>query len=340
MNQVLICNHYEIRLDVLLAGLKLLNPRRILVHAPNGLKHLYACIEETLRSFSLESIYLSASPGYGACDLPLEEAMAVKADVIIHLGHEKYSISNAYSHQDTKVLYVPVFYRRRISEDLLKNLYDVLEGLNAKKVTLSSTLIETQVKKQVFEYLVQKGISLYNVERPILGCLYDHVISLDSDVDAHVVVAGGVFHALGLGLLATRPVIALDPYLNKVWIASTEASKVLRKRLYIILRAKETLGNGVGLIIGTRPGQHRPILVNSIEKLALSKGYRLYRILSSYLTIERLMAIDSALNLDLYVITSCPRLPIDDLSEFYKPVLTPGEFIMLVTGNERYIYPW
>lgn len=340
MSQVLICDHYEIRLDALLAGLKHLNPRRILVHAPNGLKHLYACIEEALKSSSLEGMYFSTSPGYGACDIPLEEAITVKADVIVHLGHERYSLPNAYGDQNVEVLYVPVFYRRQVSEDLLKNLYDVLEGFNAKKVTISSTLIETQIKEQVFEYLVQRGVLSYSVKIPILGCLYDHVISLDNAVDAHVVVAGGVFHALGLGLLAAKPVIALDPYLNKVWIASTEASKVLKRRLYTVLKAKETLGNRVGLVIGARPGQHRPTLVSNIEKLALSKGYKIYRILSSYLTIERLIAIDNALNLDFYVITSCPRLPIDDLSEFYKPVLTPGEFIMLATGCERYIYPW
>lgn len=317
-----------------------MNSRRILVHAPNGFKHLYTCLEGPLRSLDIEEVYFSSSPGYGACDIPTEEAEVLKADLIVHLGHSAYPLSENARSLSTKTVYVPVYYKRALSTDLLENLYNTLKSLRVESATLSSTLVELHLKKRVSEYLVQRGIAIYDVDKPILGCLFSHVIALESRVGAHVVIAGGSFHAIGLGLVASKPIVVLDPYMNRLWTAIDEVNKVLKKRLYIILKARESPGNKVGLVVGTRPGQYRPVLSSYIEQLALDKGYRVYKVTSSYLTFDRLVAIDSALDLDFYIVVSCPRLPIDDLAEFHKPVLTPGEFIMLLTGSDKYLYPW
>ncbi|MEM0246099.1 MAG: diphthamide biosynthesis enzyme Dph2 [Desulfurococcaceae archaeon] len=340
MGQVLSCNDYVIPFDAVVKAVRSVNPRRVLIHAPNGFKHLYTCLEERLRSFSIEEVYFSSSPGYGACDIPVEEAEVLKTNLVIHLGHDEYFLQESTGIPGMRIVYVPVYYQRALSTDLLESLYNTLKSLSAERVALSSTLVESLLKKQVSEYLARKGIVLYDTDKPILGCLYSHVVALESKADAHVVIAGGLFHAVGLGLVASRPVIAVDPYMNRLLMASNEAHKVLRKRLYAVLKARESTGNRVGLVVGTRPGQYRPTLSSYIERLALDKGYRVYKVASSYLTLDRLIAMDSALNLDFYVVTSCPRLPIDDLADFHKPVLTPGEFIMLLTGSDKYLYPW
>lgn len=314
-------------------------PRRILIHAPNGLKHLYICIEEFLNSLDVFDIHFSTSPGYGACDIPVDEAESIKADLLIHIGHEEYYISSTQD-RFVKLLYIPVYYKNELKDNILDRLHDDLKHRGIRSISLSSTLLEKHLVKRVKDHLESKGLAVFEADRPILGCFYSHVISMENIVDAHVVVAGGLFHAIGLGLIASKPVIALDPYMGRLWNASEEAGKVLRKRFYIILRAKESPGNRMGLIMGTRLGQYREFINSYIEREALLRGFKVYRIASSYLTIDRLIAIDSALDLDFYVITSCPRLPIDDLSEFHKPVLTPGEFIVMITGSDKYIYPW
>jgi Diphthamide synthase subunit DPH2 len=44
---------------------------------------------------------------------------------------------------------------------------------------------------------------------------------------------------------------------------------------------------------------------------------------------------------EAFVVTSCPRLPVDDLYEYEKPVLTPGEAFMALQGRlEPYMFPW
>ncbi len=334
-----ICDLYNIQLNNILEELKVLKTRRILLHAPDGLKPLYECLESKLRELGVD-IFYSSEPAYGACDIPLEEARRAPVDVVLHIGHEEYALREQGTNAEIRVLYIPVYYTVNLEESTLEHLYRLLVSSNIKSVTVSSTLIESFQRKQVAQYLREKSLNVHEISTPILGCYYGPVAALDSSVEAHVVVSGGIFHPIGVGLISSKPVIVVDPYLQRVWSAREEADRVLKKRFFLFLKARDLLGGKLGLLIGGRPGQFRPTLVEYLESVARVFRFKVYKIVSSYLTLERLVAIDNGLQLDLYVVTSCPRLPIDDLAEFYKPVLTPGEFIMLVTKSEKYIYPW
>ncbi len=329
------CGSYEIDISKIVTEAR--SWQKILLHAPNGLKHLYSCLLSLFERLNIET-YLSLSPGYGACDLPLDEAETLGVDALIHLGHEEYPLVERSVR--SRVLYIPVYYRGTISEDLASKLVDTLKSMGIKALTVSSTLIESKQRELVAKYLAERGFRVYNVYRPILGCHYIGPLAYEKDVDAHLVVGGGLFHPLGLGLVSSKVVLALDVYQQRIWNASEESLKILKKRLYMIASLRASNARRMGLIIGSRCGQYRPSVANRIEEEAKRAGYEVYKIMSSYLTLERLIAIDDALRLDFYVVTSCPRLPIDDLGDFYKPVLTPGEFMMLVRGIERYIYPW
>jgi 2-(3-amino-3-carboxypropyl)histidine synthase len=330
-----LCNLYDIELDTLYRLIEK-GVKRVLLHAPDGFKPLYKCVAGVFEGRGIE-LFFSSSPGYGACDVPVEEAEALGVDVLIHLGHL------GYFHHGFKpgvsIVYIPVYARPMISEGMLGELTSYLRSQGIIGVSISSTIVEEKIRRIIAEHLSLNGFRIHEVHSPLLGCLYTHVASLDDKVDAHLVIAGGIFHPLGLALVSRKPVVVLDPYRGRVWSASEEAQKTLRKRLLKIYEAKVS-GARVGLVIGSRLGQYRSWLIEKLEKEALEKGYRVYKVSSTYLSIERLIAIDNALNLDIYVVTSCPRLPIDDLDDFYKPVLTPGEFLMLLTGLEKYVYPW
>jgi len=334
-----LCGLYTIQLKAALEKIRELNARRVLLHAPDGLKPLYECVESCLQRLHVEVLY-SSEPAYGSCDLPLDEARETGVDVVLHIGHEEYTLRERVWGSDITVVYVPVYYTVVLDNTLLESLYRLLVEAGVQRVSVSSTLIESSQRAQVARYLRVKGLLVREVSTPLLGCYYGPVVALDETVDAHVVVSGGAFHPLGLGLISLKPILVVDPYSHRVWSAREEADKVLKKRFYVLLRARDVWGGRLGLITGGRPGQYRRVLVEYLERVARSSGFRVYKITSSYTTIERLVAIDNALRLDLYVVASCPRLPVDDLSEFYKPVLTPGEFIMLATGSEKYIYPW
>ncbi|MCC6034206.1 MAG: diphthamide biosynthesis enzyme Dph2 [Desulfurococcaceae archaeon] len=339
MSQRDICDLYNIRLNSILEKLKALKTRKILLHAPDGLKSLYKCLESALRELGVEVFY-SSEPAYGACDIPLEEARITHVNVVLHIGHEEYVLQEQDISAEIKVFYIPVYYTVKLEENVLEYLYKLLVDGNIKNVTVSSTLIESLQRKQVAQYLREKGLNVHEISTPILGCYYGPIAILDSSVDAHVVVSGGVFHPIGVGLISNKPIIVVDPYSQRVWLAREEVDRVLKKRFFLLLKARDLFEGKLGLIIGGRPGQFRPALVEYLENIAKTFKFKVYKIVSSYLTLDRLIAIDNGLQLDLYVVASCPRLPIDDLAEFYKPVLTPGEFIMLIARSEKYIYPW
>lgn len=337
-SELLTCGSYEVSLKPILSLLKNRKIKSFLIHAPNGLKHIYTCLSIFLQERGFE-VYVSAAPGYGSCDIPLDEAEALGVGGIIHVGHEKYELTEE-TPGGLPILYLPVYYKGGVSERVLGEIYSLVKEKKYLKLTISSTLTDVYSRRIIRDYLVERGVHVFEVEKPILGCLYGHVLVYDGIVDAHLVVAGGVFHALGLGLVSTKPVLAVDPYMSKVWNASVEAFKVLKQRLFKIYEARSKAGRKLGLIIGSRLGQYRPKLARYIEEEAIRSNYIVYKITAGYVDRERLIAIDDALKLDLYVVTNCPRLPIDDLGDFYKPVLTPGEFLMLTRGIEKYVYPW
>lgn len=309
----------------------------VLIHAPDGLKPLYKCLERKLREQGV-SAYFSSSPGYGACDIPFEEAEAIGAKAIIHLGHLEYPLAGK-PREDVEVFYVPVYFKGHVSEETLLRLESALKRLGASRITLSSTLIEERVRGFLSKRLRDLGFYVIEAQRPVLGCYYSHVLAHDREVDAHVIIAGGLFHALGLAISAAKPTIAVDPYKGEVRDMREDAMRALKKRMYKVFLAKSS-GRRLGIVVGSRPGQARDWLNRALAERAKERGYEVYMIASTYVNLERLIAIDNALSLDLYVVTSCPRLPIDDLDDFYKPVLTPGEFLMLIEAVDRYVYPW
>lgn len=331
------CFEFEIPFQLLHDFIKELNPRSLILHAPDGLKTLYKCIENKIPN-GIE-IYYSSSPGYGACDIPVDEADSIGADGIIHIGHLEYPFPTRLE-SNVKILYLPVYYNRLLTEETLSIISQRLREKSALSVTVSSTIVESKIRKQLHDYLSGRGINSHEVLSPILGCMYAPLARLDSNVDAHIIVAGGLFHHLGAYLSLRKPIISVDPYRLEVVDYSSEFKKYIVKRLFLVSKVKNTPVRTVGLIVGARPGQYRFELVRFLKERAENRGYKPYIISSAYLSIERLIAIDNSLGLDFYVVTSCPRLPIDDLADFYKPVLTPGEFLMILDNREEYVFPW
>ncbi|MEM1921353.1 MAG: diphthamide synthesis protein, partial [Desulfurococcaceae archaeon] len=130
-------------------------------------------------------------------------------------------------------------------------------------------------------------------------------------------------------------------YKNVVWNTREFVKKVIAKRMFLVSMLRNSGFRTIGLIIGLKPGQYRPSIIEYLIKLSEENNIEYYVIQTSELNNDRLIAIDNALSLDVYVVTSCPRLPIDDLSDFYKPVLTPGEYVMVLNrACDKYIYPW
>ncbi len=337
-----ICETYIIDYDSIKYSIEKHSASKILIQAPDGLKPIYRCIVEELGD--KYELYLSDSPSYGGCDIAVDEAEKLGVELIIHVGHNQYPlIKNPIN---IPIIYVPAYYKWEPDEKIVSK---IIENIDMdKSIGLISTIQHTRTLKKLQDLLNMKGYKTivgkpsYNVMEPgqILGCEYSAALNISNEVDLYLVVAGGRFHAIGLALITDKNVYGLDPYVGEIWNASREAYKYLAKRLYLISKTRSQGFRNVGLIIGMKPGQYRENIVNYLTRISMEKAIDIRYITSNNMDHDRLVAIDNALDLDIYVITSCPRLPIDDLGDFYKPVFTPGEYIMVLKGSEKYIYPW
>ncbi len=146
-----------------------------------------------------------------------------------------------------------------------------------------------------------------------------------------------MFHPLGLYLATRKPVIKLDPYTARIEDVTEYGERIYKKRLYKIIQAMDS--KTWGIIVGLKTGQYRPWLIERLKKLLEEKDLKYYLLVYDRLEKDSLRALPQ--NIEAFIVTSCPRLPIDDLGDFEKPVLTPGEAIMALTGKlEPYRFPW
>lgn len=313
---------------------------RVLVTAPDGLKALYPCLAGLLKRHGVAEFALSASPSFGACDVPVEEAAAYSPDIVAHVGHLPYPLAEAGF--QWQIVYVPAYFSARLPEGSLARVLGEVERRGWRAVGIASTATELRAAEQVARYLESRGVGVafLGAKSVVLGCEYSALPLLKrAGADGILVVAGGRFHALGASLLF-EGVLAYDPYADRLWDPSSEASKVLAKRHFLVSSVRHGTARRAVVIAGARPGQYRPSVVSLVGKLLDEMGVEHELAIVAYLTLERLIALDNALGADFYVVTSCPRLPIDDLADFYKPVLTPGEVLMAARGAEKYVFPW
>ncbi len=323
----------------------------ILLQLPDGLKQYSGRIVECLRKIKGDlRVVVDASPTYGACDLHLDTIEALNPDLVIHIGHNMYPrklgfVANA-DKAVSKTVFIPAYSSLHIGQDMLDRLARTLLGLNARKTSILATIQHVKELPKIAEYLKTRGIEpvipeplFPEMERgQVLGCEYSALTTVDNIVDTHILVSGGDFHYLGALLASTKPVVKVDPYTSKITADPEARDKIIRKRYYKIMKAFDA--DTFGIIIGSKTGQYRPWIINALRNALKSEGRKHIEFIIGSLTKDSLLNIDTP-EIGAYIVTSCPRLPIDDFAEFHKPVLTPGEALMVLKRKlDRYLFPW
>ncbi len=319
---------------------------RILVTAPDGLKPLYRCFLEKYRDvLDGKHVFFSSEPYYGSCIFPVSEITALKPDLVIHIGHNEYPFTSY--ELGVRIAYVHAYYTRRPGDDELEIIAYRLKDSNLQRIGLLCSIQYLRLLPVIKEYLEKWGFEVYLPEPmpekmlpgQILGCEVSAAQRVASSVDGYLVVTGGWFHPLGIYLATRKKVLVYDPHKMTVTDYTRKAYSILAKRYYVVEAIRNSNYRRVGIITGTSIGQYRPTIVELLVRKSLEKGLEPYLISSLYLDINRMAAIDNGLRLDYYVVTSCPRLAIDDLSDFYKPVITAGEYLMILDDKKEYVFP-
>lgn len=336
---------YEINVDRIAEEARKRRAKRILLQVPDGLKPLSGRIAECIKKVTGAEVLIHSDSVFGACDLHLDKVLLLKPDLVVHLGHTPYppELADGRSVPDL-VVFDPAFHMSSIPSELAEEAAQLLSRRGVGRVAVVGSIQHVKVLPQVaaalkaagLEAEVPHGTPPFFLDGQVIGC--DYRVALRAKAEGFVFVGGGLFHGLGLYLATLKPVVKVDPYTLRVEDLTPIGERFLRVRLFKVSQAMET--RRWGILLGLKSGQYRPWLLKRLTSLMESRGVE-YRVHAAEVTgLDTLKAIDEPWY-EVFVVTSCPRVPIDDVYEYHKPVLTPGEAVMALEGRlEPYRFPW
>ena len=307
---------YDFNIRDIIKRLKELNAKRVLLQMPNGFKPYAFIIAEELEKAGFE-VFISSSPCYGGCDIAEVDALKIKADAIVHLGHYPFLALTSIN-----VVYEPVNLIMNI-EQLAERLASILRREGFKVVGLLANAQCLHGLKEISRFLHNKGFKVFIDEKSkglVLGCDVSAAISISDKVDCLVFIGSGYFHPLGIALKVEKPVLLADPLSMRIEDVRPLTKKMERLKWSAILKAKKA--RVFGIVVSLKTGQFNiDLALKAVEKIK-AKGLQAFTITADEISWERLSAFTEA---EAYVIVGCPRIATDNREIFGKPVLDISE---------------
>lgn len=300
-----------------------------LLQLPEGLKHK---APEIIEKYNLGDVVISASAMYGGCDIAIDEAKAIGATRIVHVGHTYFPLKRKID--GVIVEYIP--YNIDIDVDW-PELIEELKSRNIKKISILTTAQYHHMYKKMEDYFKDAGIENKVKKGPfcseqgqVLGC---DGTGVGDDVQAVVVIADGMFHWTAIPYYIARkiPVYGLDPYTKKHVLVNDYIERLHRRRVASIIKASQA--RSFGILVSTKPGQYSYRLAVKIKEELKELGREAYILLGNNLdptTISNFLFIEALIN------TACPRI-VDDIEQYNKPIVNPDGYrkmIMLMKGQD------
>lgn len=317
---------YDIDLASAISEIKRLKARMIALQVPEGLKKRAYQIAGDLENKTGAEVLVVAEPCFGACDVP--SSLFDMVDAVVNVGHSPIP-SLRFS---KPVIFVPAKSRVPLADQLKKSVDLLQEPVGV--LATSQHLFELD---DVIEGLESMGIKMKVAEGDsrlshvgeVLGCNFTAATGIVKDVNSYLLIGSGTFHALGIHLATGKKVVILDPNLEEPKEIDQIKDKILRQRHAVIEKAERA--RSFGIIVGEKLGQRRIRRARELRKLLRWKKKDAALILMDKFDPDKL----KSLGFDAYVSTACPRIAIDDMAMYDRPLLTPQE-LEIVLGVRKW----
>ncbi|MEM0095276.1 MAG: diphthamide biosynthesis enzyme Dph2 [Candidatus Bathyarchaeia archaeon] len=297
--------------------------KRVLIQLPDGLKSEGPRLAKIVEKAGALPI-VSADPCYGACDLATAEAESLSVDLIVHYGHSKL-----LKYEKVPTVYIEARATLGVAE-VVEQAFPLIEAW--RKVGLATTVQHVQTLDEAKEVLVRAGKTVMvgdsgrlSYPGQAVGCDYSNAKSIAEDVDGFLFIGGGRFHALGLALSTSKPVIVADPFEKRAHSVSDEVERVVKQRWACIQEAQKA--KTFAVLVGLKPGQKKLDEALAIKDKLEKSGKEAILFAVREITPETLMNFQTV---DAYVNTACPRVSLDFPAKFSKPILTVNEALVVV----------
>lgn len=297
--------------------------KRVLLQLPEGLKAAGPRLAFVVEKMGAVAI-VSADPCYGACDLAVQEAEGLDADLLVHFGH-----TEMVPQQRVPVVYVEVKTALGVKPSVKKAL-PLLEPW--RRIGLVTTVQHVDMLGEARATLLDagKGVVVSDTGQlkyagQVTGCNYSNATAIVKDVDAFLLIGGGRFHAIGVALATSKPTVVVDPYEQSAQRVDDEAKKIVKKQWATVKEAQKA--QNFGVLIGLKNGQKRINDALAIKEKLEKKGKKATLLAIREVTPEALMQFSTV---EAFINTACPRISLDEPNKFRKPVLTVNETLVVL----------
>jgi len=326
---------YDLKIANVTKKIRRLEASKILLQLPEGLRPLAFHLVDAIEKKTNAKVFLSGDSCYGACDLAVEQAKSLNADLLVHYGHSKI-----LPDRNMPILYVEA----RLSFDvnaLVEEAIHLLKGW--KKIGLASTVQHVHLLQEVAEAILNYGIEAHiGVDEKgvlndgqVLGCDYSTVLDVVDRVEGYLFVGGGLFHPIGLAINTAKKVIIANPYTMSA--SQLDGKKVMlmaKKRMAAISASKKA--RFFGIIVSLKPGQFKISKALSLqEKLRKEDKESIIICLNN---VEAL-SLGNFSKAEAFINTACPRIGINGMQNFGKPMLTVTETEVML-GDRKWENVW
>jgi len=286
---------YDLEIQKVADEIKTRGAKRVLLQLPDGLRPVAISITEALKRLTNAEIILNGDSCYGACDLALSQAEIIGADLIVHYAHSKLLQSTP----------IPVVYIEAFMD--FKDIAKALQNAGHSPI-------------------IPDGIEKIPYPGQVLGCDYTTAVSISEQVDGYLFIGAGKFHPLGITMTTGKPVILANPYtMDTEPLADSTIMQVAKKRMASITAAKQA--SIYGIVVTMKPGQYRMTQAHDLQVKLDKQGKRGYII---FLNEAGTIQLGNFTEPEAFIITACPRLAIDGISDVERPVITVREALIML----------
>ena len=296
--------------------------KRILIQLPEGLKKEAFKIVDLIKRNCNVDIIVSGSSCWGGCEIAVEGAEKIKADLLIRFGHAPFVKT------DFPVLYIELYSKLDAVNLLDKNI----DKLNIDKIGLIGSVQYVKQFENLRKYLESKGKKVVIPKKKgfaaydghVVGCEYNSLKTIEDEVDGFLMI-GNKFHSLGAALMCVdKDVYLLNEQSNKLELMNGEKDKIIRQRAIAIDKVKSA--KKIGIVVDKKIGQYN---MNIAEKLK-SDLEKLGKEVIVILVNEFSPGLMNFYNVDAFIDTACPRIAIEDYGRYDKPIINSREANVVV----------
>lgn len=317
---------YDLEIERVSEEVRKRGSRRVLLQLPDGLRPRAVEIIRSLRERTDADYLLHGGSCYGGCDVAFREGEAVKADLIIHYGHNRM-----VPDEEIPVIYVDARFDLDV-EWLIDSAPPFLEGWRV--IGLASTIQHSHRLTEVADSLRKRGYSVVlegegertREKGQVLGCDYTSAVAVAGEVDCFLFIGGGRFHPLGLLYATRKPVVAVDPYsLSTSIFRESELKRLAMKRMAAIEAAGKA--SVFGIIVSVKPGQIKTGIAEQLRDKLREGGREATIICLDEVRAESLMNFTE---FEAFINTACPRIVLDEDSLLPKPLINWDEALVML----------